>query len=82
MYVPHLVYPFTCHGHLGCFYVLAIVNRVSVNAGVHVALPIRLLSGYVPGAGLLDHMAALVFSGACILFSIVGSTNLHSWWAF
>ena len=39
----------------------AIVNRVSLNAGVHIALPIRLLSGYVPGAGLLDHMAVLVF---------------------
>ena len=28
MYVPHLLYPFLCQGHVGCFDVLAIVNRI------------------------------------------------------
>ena len=61
IYGPRLVYPFICHGHLGCFRVLAIVNRAAVNAGVHVSFPVRVLSGYMPRVGLPGHMATLVF---------------------
>ena len=28
MYVPHLLYPFLCQGHLGCFDVLPVINRI------------------------------------------------------
>ena len=35
-------------GHLGCFQVLAIVDSVAMNTGVHVSFLIRVLSGYMP----------------------------------
>ena len=38
-------------GHLGCFYVLAVVSSAAVNSGVHVSFWIRVLSGLCPGNG-------------------------------
>ena len=46
-------------GHLGCFHVLAIVNSTAMNEGVHVPFQTIVLSGYMPGVGLLDHTATL-----------------------
>ena len=46
-------------GHLGCFYVLAIVNSAAMNTGVHVSFSIMVFSGYMPSSGvvgLLGHM--------------------------
>ena len=34
MYIPHFVYPLTCHGHLGCFYLLATMINAAMNTGV------------------------------------------------
>ena len=39
-------------GHLGCFYVLAIVNSAAMNIGVHVSLSILVSSGYMPSSGI------------------------------
>ena len=39
-------------GHLRCFHVLAMVNSASINIGVHVCLPVIILSGYMPGSGI------------------------------
>ena len=37
MYAPHLLYPFICQGHLGCFHVLAIVNSAVIDIQVHIS---------------------------------------------
>ena len=47
-------------GHLGCFYVLAIVNSAAVNIRVYVSFWIRVVSGYIClVVGLLGHMVVL-----------------------
>ena len=46
----HIYHNFFIHssvnGHLGCFYVLAIVNSAAMNNGIHVSLSILVSSGY------------------------------------
>ena len=39
-------------GHLGCFYVLAIVNSAAMNNGIHVSFSISVSSGYMPRSGI------------------------------
>ena len=65
-------------GHLGCFHVLAIVNSVAVNIGVHVSFQIMVFSGYFPGVGLLDHMAIFSFLRKHYTVSSSGYTDSHS----
>ena len=40
------------NGHLGCFHVIAIVNRASVNIGVHVSFQIMVFSVHVTRSGV------------------------------
>ena len=40
------------NGHLGCFRVLAVVNGVTVNNGIHVSFSILVSSGYMPRSGI------------------------------
>ena len=51
-----LYYIFFIHSsvneHLGCFYVLAIVDSAAMNIGVLVSFWIEVLSGYVPRSGI------------------------------
>ena len=53
IYVPQLLYPqLSVDGHLGCFHVLAIVNRASVNIGLHVSFSVLVSTGYMPRSGI------------------------------
>ena len=40
------------NGHLGCFYVLAIVKSAAMNIRVHVSISIMVYSGYTPSSGI------------------------------
>ena len=46
-------------GHLGCSHVLAILNSVAMNIGVHVSFSVLVSSGYVPRSGIADRMVVL-----------------------
>ena len=58
MYHNFLIYS-SADGHLGCFHVLAIVNRATMNTGVHVSFLVLISLGYSPVVGLLDCMVVL-----------------------
>ena len=47
--------------HLGCFHVLAIVNTVAVNVGVHVSFSIMVSLGYTVEWELATHSSILAW---------------------
>ena len=47
-------------GHLGFFYVLAIVNSAAVNTGVHVAFSVMVFSGYMPSNGVVGSYGSFI----------------------
>ena len=46
-------------GHLGCFYVLAVVNSAAVNIALHGSFSVQFPQGICLGVGLLDHQVVL-----------------------
>ena len=50
--IAHLLYPVIADGHLGCFYILAVVNNAAMNIGIHTSFQISFsFFGYIPRSG-------------------------------
>ena len=63
VYIHHIFFiHLSVHGHLGCFHILAIINNVAMNIGVHVSFRISVFGfyfGYIPRSIILGCMVAL-----------------------
>ena len=72
------------NGHLGCFHVLAIVNSVAMNNGIHVSLSILVSSGYISRSGIAGSYGGFItiffFFFLRTFYTIFhsGCINLHS----
>ena len=73
-YAPHFIHS-SVAGHLGCFHVLAIVNKDALNTGLQISLWVPGFSafGCIPKVKFLAHMIIppLIFWETIIMFSIV-----------
>ena len=75
-YMYHVFIHSSFHGHLGCFYVLVIVNGAAVvNNRVHVSFSIMASSGYMPSSGIAGSYGSCIPSFLRTLHR--GSSNLH-----
>ena len=60
VYMYHDFFLSSVDGHLGCCYVLGIVNSVAKNNGIHVSLSILVSSGYMPRSGIAGSYGGLI----------------------
>ena len=67
-------------GHLGCFHVLAIVNKAAMNIGVHVSFSILFSLVYMPSSGIVGSYGGFISSFSRNLHTVLhsGCINLYS----
>ena len=81
MYHDFFIHSFV-DSHLGCFYVLAIVNSAAVNNGIHVSFSNLFSSGYMPRSGIAGSYSGFIpsllrnlYMSSIVAVSIYIATN-------